>query len=263
MNGQQKLIVDDECTWKLVQNQLQNEKIEHHTYGDKSTSQPCYIIKNISHEYTEEEIRNELNAEGFNPHSINHFSTNKQMRERKKSTMVKVVLRPGTDTKKFEALKYLFNARIYIEKMKSGGIVQCKNCQLIGHTSRFCYHAYRCIKCTDKHAPGKGQCKMDQSDNKLAPKCVNCLGDHIASSYDCPYIKKHREKISKGKNKSNDEQRPRIINSTKVQANVSFADATKTNNKPKHNTNPNQRNDVIKEILSQMQRLMTMLVNNG
>lgn len=260
VNGQQKLDIDDENMWTLMKEKLVENKIAHHTFGNKETSQPCYIVKNVSHDYTVEEIKEELANEGFEPISVSHFSTNKQIRENKRSTMIKIVLRPGTDTKKFESVKYMFNTRVFIEKMKTSGVVQCKNCQLIGHTSRFCFHQYRCIKCTENHLPGKGQCKLDNGNNTLAPKCVNCQGDHIASSYNCPYIKKHMTK--------NDKTHKKIENSQNmnwkpnVKPGISFADVANMNTKQ---TKPNKQNKtaIMKEFMSQMQKLMTLLMNEN
>lgn len=141
--------------------------------------------------------------------------------------------------------------------MKTSGIVQCKNCQLIGHTSRFCFHQYRCIKCTDSHSPGKGQCKLDNGNNKLAPKCVNCLGEHIASSYNCPYIKKH---MNKQNNNTKNEISQRPIKNTTTKPGLTFADATKINSKANKTGKPNKA-AIMKEFMNQMNKLMTLLIN--
>lgn len=58
----------------------------------------------------------------------------------------------------------------------------CRKCKMWGHAASSCGREYRCIKCTNKHAPG--ECLPTPREGTA--KCVNCDGDHAANHIECP-----------------------------------------------------------------------------
>lgn len=76
------------------------------------------------------------------------------------------------------------------EKLKKGGILQCKNCQRFGHAAANCNMGYRCVKCDQSHSPGK--CSITDSNiDKSKIFCVSCNAfGHPASYRGCPNHKK-------------------------------------------------------------------------
>ena len=72
---------------------------------------------------------------------------------------------------------------------------RCFQCQKFGHTKNSCKGKVVCAGCGEGH-------NLDDCQNE--PKCVNCQGDHVALSRDCPKWKiekdtvtlKYTEKIS-------------------------------------------------------------------
>jgi len=89
--------------------------------------------------------------------------------------------------------KYVFLCRNrcevypYISKVKV-----CFSCHRIGHISKNCKSKSRCLFCGDDvHEPPSVCPKKD--DN---PLCINCKGEHLANSRDCPLIIKHRMILS-------------------------------------------------------------------
>lgn len=73
------------------------------------------------------------------------------------------------------------------EYKRKTGIAQCKNCQLFGHSSRNCKHKFRCVKCTEDHAPKQCPRTLDpQLAINTPASCVNCKGDHPANFRSCP-----------------------------------------------------------------------------
>ena len=60
-------------------------------------------------------------------------------------------------------------------------IMQCYNCQQVGHTAANCKHEAKCMKCGGNHM------SKDCSSSSLV--CVNCRGNHAACSRLCPYLK--------------------------------------------------------------------------
>lgn len=65
--------------------------------------------------------------------------------------------------------------------------MQCLNCQHFGHTAKNFSRRFRCIKCPDKHEPGK--CPTDEHTrediNRRKPSCVNCGKNHPANYRGC------------------------------------------------------------------------------
>lgn len=65
-------------------------------------------------------------------------------------------------------------------------LTQCHNCQQFGHGSNNCNKAPRCVTCDKNHPTTHCDKPTDQKSF-----CVNCKGEHRASSSQCPeYIKK-------------------------------------------------------------------------
>lgn len=65
-------------------------------------------------------------------------------------------------------------------------IMQCGNCKHFEHAKSSCFNEFRCIKCPNKHEPGK--CELPETSK---PYCCNCNKyDHPANSPNCPaYIR--------------------------------------------------------------------------
>jgi len=86
--------------------------------------------------------------------------------------------------------KYIFLCRNryevtpYVSKVKI-----CFSCQRIGHISKNCKGKARCLYCgEDKHDPPSSCPKKDCEEFK----CINCQGDHLATSFQCPLIDRHK-----------------------------------------------------------------------
>ena len=74
---------------------------------------------------------------------------------------------------------------------------QCFNCQRWGHSSQNCGYKFRCVKCTEVHAPG--QCKRTSREGDA--KCINCSGNHAASYRLCPSFVSYAKRIENSKTK--------------------------------------------------------------
>ena len=75
---------------------------------------------------------------------------------------------------------------VYQEEFRKPlSVMQCFNCQSLGHSAKNCRSKQECLICGDSHSH-KG------CPNKEArkPKCANCKGPHVASYKGCPAYKK-------------------------------------------------------------------------
>ena len=63
---------------------------------------------------------------------------------------------------------------------------RCTNCQEFRHLKRFCERPPVCCKCAGDHVTA--ECKVEGAN-----KCVNCNGEHWASSWGCPIYRKEEK----------------------------------------------------------------------
>jgi len=86
---------------------------------------------------------------------------------------------------------YLFNCRYsvypFIPKTRI-----CFSCFRVGHLNKTCKSRPRCLYC--------GETVHDSSEvyslKQAPPKCINCKGDHLATSHDCPRVMTHKMALS-------------------------------------------------------------------
>ncbi|CAH2101297.1 unnamed protein product [Euphydryas editha] len=110
-------------------------------------------------------------------------------------------------------------------------VKQCFNCLRYGHLAKFCKNAVCCSICTERH--NFRSCVIPVQN----AKCINCGGNHLAISGNCP-IKK--QKIMENKNKA----RP-----------AAFGNLFDDNNFPKLNKTKKTNNDILSFILSDKKSL--------
>jgi len=130
-------------------------------------------------------------------------------------------------------IKYLFHQLIYWDKLKRRDVIQCKKCQRIGHTASNCNLPYRCVKCGDKHDPGRCGCLPGTRLDRKKIFCVNC-GEygHPASYKGCPKIIENRNKLNNLRNANNNKKIKRHedkinTNNAAIQPGISYAQITK------------------------------------
>jgi len=71
----------------------------------------------------------------------------------------------------------------------------CYSCYRVGHISKACKGKPRCIFCGgDPHGKDNENDVCPERDNP--PKCINCQGEHLASSHTCPTVSQHKKVIA-------------------------------------------------------------------
>jgi len=117
--------------------------------------------------------------------------------------------------------KYIFLCRNryevhpYITKVKI-----CFSCHRIGHISKNCKSKPRCLFCgNDAHEP-PSVCP-NKDDN---PLCINCKGEHLANSRNCPLIIRHRMVLSLAASENIPliEAKRKILQSTSIPRDITY-----------------------------------------
>lgn len=92
-----------------------------------------------------------------------------------------------------EALKY--GIRLGYTRYKGETemkLLQCYNCQKVGHSAFGCMAQTKCLKCAGHHK--SNVCKASSL------KCANCGGNHAACSRQCPYlIESEKKRVEKAR----------------------------------------------------------------
>lgn len=178
-----KIFVFDLNSYTLVRKKLEENNINFFTYTPKDIKLLNFIIRGLDYSFEEEEVLGELMAKfpEIKFVKVSKFSTSASRRSGKLLNLWLVQLAPATITAEFKKLTFLLHSIISVEPMKSGGVVQCFNCQRFDHIASNCGMPYRCMKCNLNHVPG--ECQANELANFV---CVNCGGNHSTNFTNCP-----------------------------------------------------------------------------
>jgi len=116
---------------------------------------------------------------------------------------------------------YLCNCRYAISPFIPKARI-CFSCFRIGHISKSCKSRPRCLLCGEAKHTSPELCSRAQA----LQACINCFGDHLATSHLCPHVIKHK-----------------MILSLAWTQNISYSEAKKSINFPVHNSTPLQISD--------------------
>lgn len=153
------------------------------TYTPKDEKPITLLVRNLEYvdAINEETIKNEYKNSGVNVLKAVKWST-KTMASKDKFFWL-LQFHSKTDITKLNEKNLILNVVVRYEKpMSKLRIMQCRNCKRFEHAKSSCFNDFRCIKCPDKHDPGK--CELPDASK---PYCCNCetLG-HPANSPNCP-----------------------------------------------------------------------------
>lgn len=178
----------------LLMEKLSSKNHSYHTYAEQNVREMEFVLINFEY-YKPEKVQELLKAEGIQATRVNF------LRNDTNNPIYKVAFAKGTTLNELtQQNQYVDNLKVKWEKLinREKFPTQCKNCQYWGHTKKYCHHPYRCVKCSEKHEPGQCKRKKTDMDNEnLKPTCVNCHGEHLASSYQCAAFIKHQQNILK------------------------------------------------------------------
>jgi hypothetical protein len=175
-----------------VKEHLKEEKVEMFTYTPRDEKPFTMVIKNISVDYSAEEIKDALEEQiNENILSVRHLARN--------NWIIQVV--SNEIKKKIQGLRYALGYKIAVEGFRGQKVLQCKNCQRYNHLAVNCGMTYRCVKCSKGHGPSKCCIPKKEENNKVQVvecpdgskkttvgmplKCANCGGQHAASYRGC------------------------------------------------------------------------------
>ena len=123
------------------------------------------------YDMTDEKILDELRDQGVT--DVSRFILKKDGESIKTNTLF-VTFNTPTPPQKLKIGYYIVRVKLYIPNP-----LRCFQCQKFGHSKRFCKNQIACWKCGSEGHDGS-DCTAETT------RCLNCKGDHCASSKSCP-----------------------------------------------------------------------------
>lgn len=170
-----------------------------------------FVVKNVSTKMSVESIEEDLRLRGFPITKVARMTT------KSKGELSIITINATKNEKGLDLYNHINHLQVKVEaKRKSPDHRQCFRCQRWGHVSYRCQLDPRCLKHVCALSHQTFECTKQVSDS---PKCVNCQGIHVASSYECP---QHPRNIREAKEK----RQRTLLEHSKVQEGRSYANAT-------------------------------------
>lgn len=199
-----RIQVDTKQDFMLLKDALRKEQTSFHTFTPSDEKPSSIILRHLCSSYDQNDIEKGLNSLNINLsiRNISKLETDYSKRSGKQLDLWLILLDQTSDVTSLIKTNYFLHQRVRFEHRKNKNTLQCHNCQHFGHTANNCNRPYRCIKCTDKHAPG--ECSLPQKrqqDADLQPTCVNCKLNHAANYKGCNAYQAHIKKSNQSKPK--------------------------------------------------------------
>ena len=188
------LCATEEDAGKLMQMQ---EKVEE-VFGPRARVHPPTrmrlfrgLIRHLDTEVTEEEVKEELEEQGFNPKGLRRYI-------RKDGFVISTVEVDFATAEELsraekEGVRVGYMRCEVVRKIEGENVTQCFRCQGFGHIAARCSRMEKCMHCAERH------------DSRKCPgvrilKCSNCGGQHRSSDIRCPSnpLQARLEKVGRG-----------------------------------------------------------------
>ena len=150
--------------------------------GTPNAPTPCFIIKDVSLGIELDEIKEELEIQGFEVAKIFRIRSRQFDKDTRlirvfcaNKEKIRTAIESGVN---IGLQRHRCEAPVELPK-----VVQCYNCQQFGHISTSCKETTKCLRCGGNHKV------KDCTQEKKTAKCSNCEGDHPAQYKGCKSYK--------------------------------------------------------------------------
>lgn len=251
---------------KITEILIKNNQ-QYYTYTPKSLRPKTIVLKGISGEFNEQDIKDEIEELKLQNTNILKITKMKTSQKNSHRNIFLIQLTHDSELVHIKRVYTLLYQKIRWEHLRKSTIYQCKKCQRLGHANVNCNMPFRCVKCSETHEPGK--CTIAEQSNKELLKCANCgKSGHPANYRGCPYYKfiEKRTKEMKNDRLIQPPTRNAPMYNRRIDQNITFAQATADNGIFKSTTTtqhtnamrqpeiapPNWVNDLKAEIINSL-----------
>lgn len=267
------VIPENSDTYRKIIKLLREKKYFFYTYQLSEEKLFRVVLRNLHPSTDVKEIQSEIESKGFNVKAVTnviHPKTKLQL------PMHFIDLFPSSRNDDIFLINALLYTRVVVEELKTNKhMIQCKRCQLYGHSQNYCNLPFRCIKCGKKH--NSNACTKEDS---VKPVCALCQGDHPANYRGCleykRIIQERKDRLYKRSTiKYNPENHnfPPITIPNSVSANAWIKDQNLNSRETTHNITSNSVNNspdntgdnyfvLMQQFSTQMVGAMDKLMND-
>ncbi|GJQ67519.1 hypothetical protein Trydic_g8332 [Trypoxylus dichotomus] len=155
---------------------LKEQKTQFYTYQLKSEKKLKVVLRGITQDITDDEIKQDLQAQDYPVEKI----TRMKGKQGKPSPLVLVEI--DRLYKSIYNITDCCGLAVKVQALRTRNlIVQCHKCQMFGHTQSNCNINYKCMKCGEHHST-----HLCEKPKTTPPKCANCGGEHLSTYLKCP-----------------------------------------------------------------------------
>ena len=193
------VIADNLQTHDDIKKYFSTNKVEFYTFTPRSQKPINLVLKGIVGNYNADDILNEFKSLNIKDVEIKKISQIKFSNKTSDLNFL-VQLSPSSIISEIKKINRIKCQKITWEHLRKSKVYQCKNCQLVGHTSSNCNLPYRCVKCENNHKPG--DCSITERVDKTELYCVNCKEKgHPANFKGCPFMSFAQDLFNNNKQK--------------------------------------------------------------
>ncbi|GJQ83164.1 hypothetical protein Trydic_g19507 [Trypoxylus dichotomus] len=155
---------------------LKDQKTQFYTYQLKSEKKLKVVLRGITQDITDDEIKQDLQAQDYPVDKI----TRMKGRQGKPSPLVLVEI--DRLYKSIYNITDCCGLAVKVEALRTRNlIVHCHKCQMFGHTQSNCNINYKCMNGGEGHST-----HLCEKPRTTPPKCANCGGEHLSTYLKCP-----------------------------------------------------------------------------
>lgn len=182
-----KYQVDNMADYRTVFKFCQDKNIPFFTHQQADKREKKIVIKGLPPEAEEEDIKRDLERQGFRVTMVYQYKKRDEDSKRLKDTATYTASLPKDQKwENIYQVRYILLTKVTIEDYENRqGPPQCKRCLRWGHTANYCWMPARCIRCGDYHE--RKDCRLKDSE---PARCAGCKGAHPASWRGCSEYQK-------------------------------------------------------------------------
>jgi len=264
-NGGFALFTENLNDYLKIKDLLNTANTQYFSFTPKELKMRSLVLKGLDKDENEKDIIEYINNSHPNVmiENVSRMTTPRSRKENIRLPHLVIRFKNGQDLREVRQIRYINFQRVTWEDLqKTEIVIQCLNCQRFGHAAANCQMGYRCVKCSEKHAPGK--CEITKTDNNDKVFCVLCqqIG-HPASYRGCPKYKQMLNSI-KSKTLANQEHKistQKQFISNYVNKNTSFADTARNFSLKKSTPELSQTTNNVQENNASIQSSINILMN--
>jgi hypothetical protein len=212
-----QMFIQAKAEFHNFQKVLTDKKWEFFTFLPDDERQVKFVLYGLM-DVSEDQLRQELEDNNLQPTSIK-LMTSKRKRFDNECLFLLSFKKDEMNINELRKTHALFRIIVRWEKYrnKREGPVQCRQCQMFGHSSMNCHMVPKCIKCGENHQSKNCIYNVMTSPDQKPKipedkvKCSNCGGPHTANHIECPERARYLELMHKirGKNTNTTASRAR------------------------------------------------------